>query len=182
MEIIFRAPKFDADGKKIADAQFEKVTINGQLVQESYDCSYPTMSHPLPGEVAIGPIAVQGDHGPIAIRKFAATPLDSPTTTAIREIDAYWAEVERSVREGDFEAYAATIHPDAVIISGAKQYSYPLKQALKRWEKDFENTKSGELTGNVSFRLKLSARGKQADNVPMPAPIRWPRGHGYAPG
>jgi ketosteroid isomerase-like protein len=71
----------------------------------------------------------------------------------MNEIEAYWQEVERSVREGDFQAYSATIHPDAVIIAGAKQISYPLRQALIRWEKDFENTSSGELKGDVSFRF-----------------------------
>lgn len=153
MEIVFRAPRFDVMGNKIADARFESVTINGKLVQENFVCSYPTMSHPLPGEVAAGPIAIQGDHGPIAIRKFTATPLDSPGTAALAEIDAYWREVERSVREGDHAAYCATVHPDAVIISGSKQASYPLEQALLRWQKDFENTKSGELKGDVRFRF-----------------------------
>lgn len=153
MEIVFRAPRFDAQGNKIADARFDRVTINGKLVQEDAICSDPTASHPLRGEVATGPIAIQGDHGPIAIRKFTVTPLDSPATAAIREIDAYWREVERSVREGDFEAYSATIAPEAVIIAGSKQISYPLRQALIRWEKDFENTRSGELKGEVSFRF-----------------------------
>ncbi|MGB0743477.1 MAG: family 16 glycoside hydrolase [Opitutales bacterium] len=153
MEIVFRAPKFDEQGKKNSDAHFDSVTINGLLVQENVPVEYPTQSHPLPGEAATGPIVIQGDHGPIAIRKFTATPLESPGTTAIKEIDAYWKEVERSVREGDFKAYSATVHPEAVIISGGKQASYPLRQALIRWEKDFENTKSGKLKGDVRFRF-----------------------------
>lgn len=153
MEIDFRAPRFDEAGEKIANAVFDSVHINGQLVQEDAVCTYPTMSHPLPGEVATGPIAIQGDHGPIAIRHFTVTPLDSPATRAIAEIGAYWKEVERAVREGDFEAYSATIHPDAVIISGAKQFSYPLRQALTRWESDFEKTRSGKVKGDVNFRF-----------------------------
>jgi ketosteroid isomerase-like protein len=153
MEIVFHAPRFDESGKKTADALFESVHINGQLVQEDFACEHPTMSNPLPDEVALGPIAVQGDHGPIAIRHFTVTPLESPGTQAIQEIDAFWNEVERAVREGDYQAYCATVHPDAVIIAGSKQVSYPLEQALIRWEKDFENTKSGELKGKVSFRF-----------------------------
>lgn len=153
MEIVFRAPRFNAQGQKTSDAVFESVHINGQLVQDNTVCTYPTMSHPIPGEAALGPIALQGDHGPIAIRHFTATPLESPGTQAILAIDAYWQEVERSVREGDFEAYSATIHPDAVIIAGAREVSYPLAQALIRWEKDFVNTKSGQLKGEVDFRF-----------------------------
>lgn len=153
MEIVFRAPQFNSEGEKITDAHFDSVHINGQLVQKNAICDYPTASHPLPGEVATGPIAIQGDHGPIAIRKFTATPLPSPGTEAITEIDAYWEEVERSVREGDFEGYSATIHPDAVIIAGRKQSSFPLRHALNRWRKDFEKTRSGEIKGEVSFRF-----------------------------
>lgn len=153
MEIVFRAPNFDAQGKKITDATFDSVYINGELVQRNAVCADPTASHPLPGEAPTGPIAIQGDHGPIAIRHFTATPLESPATCTMNEIEAYWQEVERSVREGDFQAYSATIHPDAVIVAGAKQISYPLRQALIRWESDFEHTSSGELKGEVSFRF-----------------------------
>jgi len=153
MQIIFRAPRFDKHGKKIEDAVFEHVYINGKEVQTDVNVSKPTRSNPLPGEVAAGPISIQGDHGPIAIRKFTATPIESPTTIAQREIDAYWAEVERAVGAGDFKAYAATTHPDGVIISGRKQTSYPLAQALKRWKSDFENTKSGKVAAEVKFRF-----------------------------
>jgi hypothetical protein len=153
MQIIFRAPRFDQEGKKVEDAVFEHVYINGKEVQKNVRVKKPTTSHPLPGEVASGPIAIQGDHGPIAIRKFIATPIDSPATRAGKEIDAYWAEVERAVREGDFEAYSATTHPHGVIISGSKQSSYPLWQALVRWQSDFEKTKSGQVASEVKFRF-----------------------------
>ncbi|MGD2123925.1 MAG: hypothetical protein PVJ76_19395, partial [Gemmatimonadota bacterium] len=33
------------------------------------------------------------------------------------ELDAFWAEVSRTVAEGDFEGYAATYHEDAVLVS-----------------------------------------------------------------
>ena len=34
------------------------------------------------------------------------------------ELDDFWAEVSRTVAEGDFDGYAATYHPDAVVIFG----------------------------------------------------------------
>lgn len=82
MEIIFHAPRFDAGGRKIKDASFASVRINGQLVQENISAPGPTASHPLSGEVASGPVVIQGDHGPIAIRRFQATAL--PKATGIR--------------------------------------------------------------------------------------------------
>lgn len=75
MEVVFRAPRFDDAGKKIENAKFVSVKINGQLVHENVEAKGPTRAHPLKGETATGPIAIQGDHGPIAIRSFEVTPL-----------------------------------------------------------------------------------------------------------
>ena len=59
----------------------------------------------------------------------------------IKELDAYWAEVSRSVREGDFQGYKATCHEEGVLVSGTNNSSYPLSDALARWKKDFTATK-----------------------------------------
>jgi len=153
MEIVFRAPRFDDSGKKYRDATFEKVVVNGQVVQENASTGGHTRSAPLEGDAATGPIAIQGDHGPIAIRSYKVTPLENPDVARIAQLDAYWAEVSRSVNEGDFEAYKATCHEKGVIISGAKKLSYPLADALARWEKDFVETKSGKVKSSVEFRF-----------------------------
>ncbi|QTN31107.1 DUF1080 domain-containing protein [Akkermansiaceae bacterium] len=153
MEIVFRAPRFDADGKKFRDATFEKVFVNGILVQENATTGGHTRSAPLEGDAATGPIAIQGDHGPIAIRSYKATPLPDPDEARIKELDAYWNEVSRAVNVGDFEAYKATCHPGAVLVSGTKKVSYPLTQALARWKKEFDDTKAGNMEASVDFRF-----------------------------
>lgn len=71
----------------------------------------------------------------------------------LAELDAYWAEVSRSVREGDFEAYRATCHPEAVLVSGNKETSHPLAQALVRWKPEFVDTREGERSSDVEFRF-----------------------------
>lgn len=71
----------------------------------------------------------------------------------IEELTAFWAEVSRSVHEGDFEAYVATCHPEGVLVSGVKKSSSPLSEALVRWKKEFIATKSGEMNANVEFRF-----------------------------
>lgn len=43
-----------------------------------------------------------------------------PQTTApsrLAELDAFWREASRTVREGDFAGYKATYHEDAVLVS-----------------------------------------------------------------
>ncbi|MBT4666154.1 MAG: hypothetical protein HOB63_06530 [Opitutae bacterium] len=68
-------------------------------------------------------------------------------------MDAYWAEVSRTVREGDFEGYKATCHEKGVLVSGNKKTSYPLSKALARWKKDFTATKTGKTKAKVEFRF-----------------------------
>jgi Ca2+-binding EF-hand superfamily protein len=69
------------------------------------------------------------------------------------ELDDYWAEVSRSVKEGDFEGYAATCHPEGVLVSGSSQSSYPLSRALARWKQGILDTKSGKMKASVEFRF-----------------------------
>lgn len=75
-DILFRAPRFDGAGRKIENAKFVKVAVNGETVHENQEAKGPTRAHPLAGEVAKGPIAIQGDHGPIAIRSFTVKSVD----------------------------------------------------------------------------------------------------------
>ena len=71
----------------------------------------------------------------------------------LAELDAYWTEVSRAVREGDFEGYKATCHEKGVLVSGTKMTSYPLSEALVRWEKDFTASKAGKIKVKVEFRF-----------------------------
>lgn len=71
----------------------------------------------------------------------------------LTELDAYWAEVSRSVREGDFEGYRATCHPEGILVSGNSKKSYPLTQALARWKQGFADTKAGKIKASVEFRF-----------------------------
>jgi hypothetical protein len=76
----------------------------------------------------------------------------------IEGIDTYWKIVSRSVKEGDFKSYKATCHPDAVLVSGSKKVSYPLSIALKRWKKEFDDTKAGKRKSSASFRFQKRFR------------------------
>lgn len=67
--VIFRAPRFDKDGKKTANARFEEVWHNGTLIHEDLELKGPTRAGIGGGESATGPLMLQGDHGPVAYRK-----------------------------------------------------------------------------------------------------------------
>lgn len=75
-DTVFRAPRFSPDGEKLASARFESIIHNGILVHENVELSGPTRSATFEDEKPIGPIMLQGDHGPIAYRNIWIVPLD----------------------------------------------------------------------------------------------------------
>jgi hypothetical protein len=76
LAIDFRAPRFDADGHKTANAKFVKVTLNGQVVQDNVEIAHGTNVSRTAKEHPTGPIYLQGDHGSVAFRHLTVTPLD----------------------------------------------------------------------------------------------------------
>ena len=70
------------------------------------------------------------------------------------ELDGYWAEVARTVEEGDFQGYARLYHPDAVLVSLGSGTSYAIGQALAGWEQGFLDTREGRAEASVTFRFK----------------------------
>src|SRR5690625_1904226 len=68
LEVLFKAPVFNSQGVKTENAVFEKVWLNGTLVQENAQVTGPTRSAFCQGEQKTGPLMIQGDHGPVAIR------------------------------------------------------------------------------------------------------------------
>lgn len=68
LNIDFRAPRFDADGKKVENARFEKVVLNGVTIQRNIELRGPTRAAAFENEAPAGPLLIQGDHGPVAIK------------------------------------------------------------------------------------------------------------------
>ncbi|MHB0755563.1 family 16 glycoside hydrolase [Polaribacter sp. M15] len=69
LKVIFHAAKFNKSGKKIKNAWFEEVWLNGVLVQENIELSGPTRGGGTnANEKPRGPLMIQGDHGPVAFK------------------------------------------------------------------------------------------------------------------
>lgn len=67
-DITFRAPRFDASGKKISNAKVVKFVHNGKVIHENVELNGPTRGPIAEDEKPTGPIRLQGDHGPVAYR------------------------------------------------------------------------------------------------------------------
>jgi hypothetical protein len=73
--IWFRAPRFDASGKKTENARFLRVVFNGFSVQNNVEVEGPTRAHIDIPEAAENSLMLQGDHGPVAFRNIYWRPL-----------------------------------------------------------------------------------------------------------
>ena len=73
IEVI--APRFDASGKKTANAKLVKVELNGQVLHENLELPGQTPGGVTGKEVPTGPLMFQGNHGPVAYRNVVVMPL-----------------------------------------------------------------------------------------------------------
>lgn len=73
--IDFRAPRFDADNNKIANAKLVRVEINGQLIHDNAEIPGPTAGGLYGEEYPTGPLLLQGNEGPAAFRNIRIMPL-----------------------------------------------------------------------------------------------------------
>lgn len=73
LQLSFTAPRFDASGKKIANANVSKVYLNGFPIHRYAEFTGPTRGAMFASEATSGPLLIQGDHGPLAIRNLKLT-------------------------------------------------------------------------------------------------------------
>jgi len=93
IKISFIAPKFDASGKKIANARIVKIVLNGVTIIENAELTGPTRGSAFPDEAAMGPLRLQGDHDNVAFRmikydtNLVANPYDANAPRSFSDAD-----------------------------------------------------------------------------------------------
>jgi hypothetical protein len=70
--IEFQAPRFE-NGRKVKNARFIKVELNGRTIHENVEMKAPTPSGVTGKEAPTGPLMFQGNHGPVAYRNLKIT-------------------------------------------------------------------------------------------------------------
>jgi hypothetical protein len=74
LKVSFQAPRFDANGKKIANARMLLISLNGMVIHEDVELLGATRGAIENGaESATGPLRLQGDHGAVAFRNISIT-------------------------------------------------------------------------------------------------------------
>lgn len=89
----------------------------------------------------------------LSVFMMCANPALGVELPVLDELDSFWAEISRTVSEGDFPAYKETYHQDAIVVSGISKTSQPASRALAEWEEGFTQTRSGNNTVSLEFRF-----------------------------
>jgi hypothetical protein len=74
--IEFCAPRFDSKGKKIQNAKFLKVELNGKTLHKDLEMPKQTPGGVVGREAPVGPLMFQGNHGPVAYRNICIYPMN----------------------------------------------------------------------------------------------------------
>jgi len=73
--IDFRAPRFDASGRKTENAKFRSIELNGQVLHRDLVMPGVTPGGVTGKEGPQGPLMFQGNHGPVAYRNIVVQPV-----------------------------------------------------------------------------------------------------------
>lgn len=73
----------------------------------------------------------------------------------IKELNTYWTQLAKTVKDGDFKGYGDMYHSDAIVVfaTGKNKSSMPISGALAGWKKGFDETKAGNRNDTVEFRF-----------------------------
>ena len=110
LEVVFKAPRFDESGKKTANARVISTILNGVKIHDNVEIPRPTGGPLVNDEVPMGPIMIQGDHGPVAFRNFKYK--------LIGDLDIRLEDLTYEVHHGPFET-ESEVKESAVVKSGS---------------------------------------------------------------
>jgi hypothetical protein len=72
---VWKSPRFDDKGEKVADAVMVKATLNGEVIHENVPVKTPTGGNWGKKETPTGSLMLQSDHGPTAWRNVKIKPI-----------------------------------------------------------------------------------------------------------
>jgi hypothetical protein len=122
--IQFRAPRFNSRGEKVQNARFIKVVHNGVVIHENVELTGPTRASAFSDEKPLGPLMIQGDHGPVALRNisYKAYGTDRVTLSDLK-LTAYEGRYA-SLRQMDTARATAEMNVDVLKHQGTETNDY----------------------------------------------------------
>ncbi|MEY4541585.1 MAG: hypothetical protein RLZZ306_3342 [Bacteroidota bacterium] len=122
IEIDFKAPTFDALGKKLTNARFNSVILNGVLIHQNVELLGVTRGAISEQEVTKAPLMIQGDHGEVALKNISYEVFEKGTVTFSPATYEYYETKENDIYKKPFLIDKGTIAQPTQKISPLTQY------------------------------------------------------------
>lgn len=113
LKIHFQAPRFNEAGEKIANAKFVSVDLNGVRIHSNVEVPTYTGGQISKQEASRGPLMIQGDHGPVAIKNFKYQ--------LLKESDVTMSTWEYKTYKGAFKGLEQIDEATAVLSGNVKE-------------------------------------------------------------
>lgn len=145
LKVFFKAPRFSPSGEKIENARIVSATLNGVTIHEDVELFGPTRGAMAGGEVTEGPIRIQGDHGPIAIKSLEVKSFDTPAPE--------FTSISYQVFPGSFTELPAENILKPSSVGKIKSFDEFVAGLTSSSLSKFEGTISVKKAGNYTFRM-----------------------------
>lgn len=157
LKVYFKAPRFSPSGEKIENARIVSATLNGVTIHENVELFGPTRGAMEGGEVAEGPIRIQGDHGPIAIQSLEVKRYDTPAPE--------FSSIYYQVFPGSFTELPAESTLKSSSTGKIAAFDEFVAGLTTSSLSKFEGTISVKKAGNYTFRMSVPNNGLGAMQI-----------------
>ena len=148
LDIKFRAPRFNNNGQKTTNAQFEEVILNGSVIQQGVVIDAPSPDAPLGDEQEQGPLVVSGSGSPLALQNIN---YKSYGNDRIQLQNLHY-----QLYAGTYDDPAALETSEPLKQGPADSLSYLLKEDHEKFALVFEGSMSVPSDGEYLFTLRTA--------------------------
>ena len=152
MKIVFRAPTFDAQGRKRTNARFVRVLHNNVIVHEDVELTGPTQSAAFTDEKPLGPLMIQGDHGPVAFRNLRYKRSDHPPIQL--------NDIQYDYYEGKLEKLAQMAGANPKKTGSAGETVQPIVENYNEFGLRFSGKMRVPASGTYAFEIRCAGGGQ----------------------
>ncbi|MDQ3392973.1 MAG: DUF1080 domain-containing protein [Bacteroidota bacterium] len=149
--VSFKAPQFDNVGKKTSNARLT-AELNGVKIHDNIEIPLPTGGAMDNKEAAKGPLMIQGDHGPIAIRNIMYRHMRSSNVAL--------ADLQYSYFKGKFEDIDDFSHSKPTSTGSSKVLTYEVGQTDEQFGLQYKG--NIEIPEDNSYTFRIAAGGGSA--------------------
>ena len=148
LDIKFRAPRFNENGQKTTNAQFNEVILNGSVIQQDVVVEAPSPGAPMGDEKGQGPLVVSGSGSALALQNI--------------NYKSYGND-RIQLQDLRYQLYAGTFDDPAVLEAAeplkqgpADSLSFLLKEDYEKFALVFEGSMNVPSDGEYLFTLRTA--------------------------